>query len=65
MATFYNDVILLVIIKLMLSNKSLKLMGANGLLDFHLNVWKDADKDLPELQDAKARLAKLKGVATR
>jgi tetratricopeptide (TPR) repeat protein len=28
-----------------------------------LELWKDADEDLPDLIDAKARLAKLKGVA--
>jgi tetratricopeptide (TPR) repeat protein len=27
-----------------------------------LSLWKDADKDLPDLVDAKARLAKLKGM---
>jgi hypothetical protein len=27
-----------------------------------LTVWKDADPDWPELSDAKARLARLKGV---
>ncbi|MGH7595742.1 MAG: hypothetical protein ACREOI_05285 [bacterium] len=26
-----------------------------------LNVWKNADPDWPELKDAKARLARLKG----
>ncbi|MFQ5885126.1 MAG: tetratricopeptide repeat protein, partial [Thermoplasmata archaeon] len=30
-----------------------------------LDLWKDADGDLPDLIDVKARLAKLKGVATR
>jgi len=30
-----------------------------------LNIWKDADKDLPEPIDAKARLAKLKGTAVK
>jgi tetratricopeptide (TPR) repeat protein len=30
-----------------------------------LTLWKDADKDLPELIDAKSRLAKVKGVASK
>ncbi len=30
-----------------------------------LTLWKDADKDIPELIDAKARVAKLKAVATK
>ena len=30
-----------------------------------LNLWKDADKDLPDLIDAKARLTKLKAVASK
>ena len=30
-----------------------------------LLLWKDADKDLSDLIDAKARLAKLRGVAKR
>ena len=30
-----------------------------------LHLWKDADKDLPDLIEAKARLAKLKGVAAK
>jgi hypothetical protein len=30
-----------------------------------LNVWKDADSDWPELNDAKARLARLKGTAAK
>ncbi len=30
-----------------------------------LTLWKDADKDLPELIDAKARVAKLKGIAAK
>ena len=30
-----------------------------------LNLWKITDEDLPDLIDAKPRLAKLKGVATR
>ncbi|MDI6767168.1 MAG: protein kinase [Bacteroidota bacterium] len=30
-----------------------------------LNIWKNADKDLPDYIDAKKRLAKLEGIATR
>jgi tetratricopeptide (TPR) repeat protein len=30
-----------------------------------LDIWKDADLRLPELSDAKAHLAKLRGMATR
>ena len=30
-----------------------------------LNLWKDADNDLPDLLDAKARLGKLKGIAEK
>ncbi len=30
-----------------------------------LNLWKDADKDLPDLIDAKARLAKLKEMSAK
>lgn len=30
-----------------------------------LNLWKDADKNLPELIDAKSRLTKLKGIASK
>ena len=30
-----------------------------------LNLWKDADRDLLELIDAKARMAKLKGLTSK
>ena len=30
-----------------------------------LTLWRDADKDLPELVDTKSRLAKLRGVAAK
>jgi tetratricopeptide (TPR) repeat protein len=30
-----------------------------------LNLWRDADKDLPDLIDAKARLTKLKALASK
>ena len=30
-----------------------------------LELWKDADEDLPDLIDAKARLAKLKGMSKK
>ncbi len=30
-----------------------------------LKLWKDADKDIPELVDAKARVAKLRAVTTK
>jgi tetratricopeptide (TPR) repeat protein len=30
-----------------------------------LDIWKDADEDLPDLIDAKTRLARLKGIVTK
>ena len=51
------------------SEKSTKRKGDNQLAiqntEKFLDLWKDADKDLPDLIDAKKRLAKLKEMSNK
>ena len=42
-----------------------QMMKAVKTYEQFLTIWRNADKDLPELMDAKIRLSKLKGVANK